>query len=386
MKSGRILKFPAILAFAVLFFCGPVLAQDTGGYKFTDIKRLPDTPVKNQYRSGTCWSYSGLSFLESELLRMGKPEVDLAPMWIVRNAYDAKATKYVRMDGNISFGSGGEFNDVANVFKNDGIVPMSVYEGLDYGTDKPVLGELDEVLKDYVDGIVKNKNHQITTAWHKGFDGILDAYFGKRPVSFQYDGKTYTPESFAASLGLNMDNYVLVSSFTHHPFYQPFQIEVPDNWSWGSVYNVPLDDMMKIVDNSLDKGYTVAWAADVSEKGFQWDKGYAIVPEQFVSEASGAYSTDTVQAQIPEKTITQEMRQEAFDNQTTTDDHGMQIIGLAKDQSGNRFYIVKNSWGTTRSPYKGYFYASVPYVRYKTTSIMVNKDAIPNDIRKKLGL
>ena len=378
------------------------------GYQFTEKVNLPHTSVKNQYRSGTCWSWSGISFFESEALKNGVEVPDLAPMFVVRNMYREKAIKYVRMQGKTNLGPGGELHDVQHCLKEYGIVPMEVYPGLNYGEDNHIHGEIDEVIKDYCDGVIKayengNKRHsaRLSTAWIKGLDGILDAYFGKLPEKFTYKGKEYTPKSFLKDyLKINPDDYVELSSFTHHPFYQPFIIEIPDNWLWASVDNVPLNDMMAIVDNALNSGYTVGWAADVSEKGFVSREGIAVVPATQMDDLAGTersrwenikpedlklYNEEFKKKPMPEKTITQEMRQEAFDRQSTTDDHGMHLIGIATDQNNTPYYIVKNSWDKYNK-YDGYFYASKPYVAYKTTAIMVNKNAIPKAIRKKLNI
>ncbi len=368
-------------------------------YEFTMINDIAATPVKDQSRSGTCWSFASIGFLESELLRMGKGEYDLSEMWIVRNAYVEKAIKYVRMHGKAEFSQGGATHDVFNMIKKYGIVPEEVYSGLNYGTDNHSLYELDAALRGYVDGIVKNPNYTLTTAWLEGLNGILDAYLGERPEKFVYNGKEYTPITFAESLGLNLDDYVSISSFTHHPFYTEFIMEVPDNWAWGTSWNLPLDEMMAVVDNSLKNGYTVDWASDVSEKGFQYSRGFAVIPTTVVENMSNSerarWETMSASARnniaatatepITEMTITQEMRQEAYDNFQTTDDHGMLLTGIAKDQNGNTFYKVKNSWNTDNI-YDGYFFASAPFVAYKTLNIFVHKDAIPKDIRKKIGL
>ena len=370
-------------------------------YQFTSIKDIPCTSVKDQYRSGTCWSFSGLGFLEAEMLRLGKPDVDLSEMFVVYHSYSDKAVKYVRLHGSLNFGAGGAFHDVTNVMKIYGIVPEEVYSGLNYGEEKHVQGELDRILLDEVKAVVDNPNKKLTTAWHDALDGTLDTYLGKLPETFKYQEKEYTPQTFAKEyVGLNMDDYVEISSFTHHPFYTKFIIEVPDNWAWDEVYNVPLNEMEEIIDNSINTGYTVAWAADVSEKGFSTSqKGVAVVPIvdkanmtdaeitkwEKMSEKEKNEDLYKLNKPGPEKVITQELRQIDFDDYQTTDDHGMLIVGTAKDQAGNLYYKVKNSWGKYND-YDGYFYASKPYVEFKTTSIMVNKDAIPKNIRKKLGL
>lgn len=400
MKSKIVLSLLCVLLSAGLFAQNDKKeAPQEEGYKFEITKQLPATPVKDQYRSGTCWSFSGISFLESELLRTNKGEFDLSEMFVVRQAYSVKAKRAVRMHGNLNFGGGGAFHDVTLVWDQFGIVPNEAYKGLEIGEDNHIHGEMDAVLDDFVKGVIENKNKKLTPVWHKAFDNILDAYLGDYPEKFNYKGKEYTPQSFAKELGLDMSNYVEISSFTHHPFYEKFIIEVPDNWAWGEVYNVPLNEMMEIIDYSIEQGYTVGWASDVSEKGFAYRKGIAVVPEANTEEMSDSemlkwqeMSEKEKQAQLfkfdkpgAEKTITQQLRQEAFDNYETTDDHGMHIVGTANDQNRNKYYYVKNSWAESNL-YDGYFYASVPFVQYKTMSIMVHKDAIPKTIKKKLGL
>ena len=370
------------------------------GYQFTDIKRLPATSVKDQARAGTCWSWSGISFFESEMIRMGKEPIDLSAMYIVRHAYSDKATKFVRLHGSMNFAVGGAFCDVMHVIKNYGIVPMDVYMGLNYGEPNHAFGEIDDVLAGYINAVIKNSNKKLSTAWKKGFDGILDAYLGEEPEKLEYKGKEYTPRTFADEVvGLNMDDYVSLTSFTHHPFYSQFAIEVPDNWLWGMSYNLPIDELAQVMSNAIDNGYTFAWASDVSERGFQTSQpGVAVVPTTDTKEMSGAeiakweampkgnQTPDAFrQGPAPEKEITQEMRQQEFDNYLTTDDHGMHVIGKAKDQNGTVYYIVKNSWNQYNK-FGGYFYASEPFMKYKTMNIIVHKNAIPKDIRKKLGI
>ncbi|MDI3527734.1 MAG: hypothetical protein PWR03_1917 [Tenuifilum sp.] len=393
-----------LVALVLFVSVSGALAQDkkekeNGPYTFTDVKVLPTTSIKNQNRSGTCWSFSGVAFLESELLRMGKPSIDLSPMYVVRNIYAMKADRYVRFNGKNNFGPGGSFFDVLEAVKRFGIVPMDVYPGLNYGEDSHVHGELDAVTKAFVDAIIENPNRKLSTAWKNAFNGILDAYLGANPKSFTYNGNTYTPAEFAKFLGINPDDYVVITSFSHHPFYEKFVMELPDNWIHGEAYNVPLNDFESIIDNAIDNDFPVAWASDVSEKGFSWRNGVAIVPDIDDVENAGSDKDRWTQLSVREKEkkiysfekpvkemiITQELRQEAFDNYRTTDDHGMLLVGKAKDQLGNTFYKVKNSWGTN-GKYNGYFYASKAFVLYKTTNIMVHKNAIPSKLRKKLGI
>ena len=394
------------LFMAVLFMGTSAMAQDTTktkkekGYVFTDEVIIPHTSVKNQYRSGTCWSFSGLSFIESELMRISGKEYDLSEMFCVNHTYSDKAIKYVRLHGNLTFGSGAEFTDVFRVWKLYGMVPDSVYNGLDYGEKLPVQGEMDEVLKSYVEAIVKNKNRKLTTVWHEGFDKVVDTYLGDLPENFTYEGVEYTPRKFADMTGFNPDNYVELTSYMKRPYYKEFAIEIPDNWLWAPIWNVHLDEMMEIIDNALENGYSVAWGADVSDKGFSWKNGVAIIPDETKPDLTGtekekweALTKKEKQKALysfngpeEEKTITPEMRQQHYDDYLVTDDHGMHIIGMAKDQDGNKYYKVKNSWGTEGTKYDGYFYASEAYVKLQTIGIAVHKDAIPKQIRKKLGL
>lgn len=373
--------------------------KKTEEYVFTIEKRIPATSVKNQYASGTCWCFATLSFLESELIRMGKGEYDLSEMFVVRNNYHDRAIDYVRYHGKKSFSAGAEAWDVFNAIKKYGILPEKAYTGLNYGTEKHVHGEMDAVLKASVDAVIKNKNKKITPVWTKAFDGILDAYLGENPDSFIYNEKEYTPKSFAENLGLNLDDYITITSFEHHPYYSQFIFEGPDNWSLGSVYNVHLDEMIKVLDNSIEQGYTVAWGSDVSEKGFAFNKGIAVIPETDIENMSDTEKskweklTEREKKALlykfdkpgKEKVITSEIRQKDFDNYTTTEDHLMHITGIAKDQNGTKYYIVKNSWDVNNK-YKGYFYASEAFIRFKTVSILVNKNIVPKKIAKKLDL
>lgn len=375
-------------------------AQQDTAFVFTDVKVNPTTSVKDQHMSGTCWSFSGLSFLEDELLKNGKGEYDLSEMFVVRQCYIDKAINFVRYYGKTNFGEGGGLLDIPYVYNKYGMVPESTYNGLQYGEEKHNHGELAAVLTAYLNEIVKNPNDKLSTAWLNGYIGILDAYLGKAPETFEYNGKTYTPKSFAQELGLDMNDYLPVTSFSHHDFYKPFVLEVPDNWDHGLYYNVPMEEMQQIVDNAIEKGYTVLWAADVSEKGFKWYDGVALMPKVDRNKAKeGTELSRWVKLKDSEKEdemydfkgpveeieVTQESRQLGFDNYETTDDHGMVIVGTAVDQKGNKYYKVKNSWDSEQV-YDGYFYISMPYFLAKTMSIMVNKDAVPSEILGKLNM
>lgn len=364
-------------------------------YKFTSLIECPITPIKDQASSGTCWCFSGISFIESEIIRATGEEYDLSEMFVVSNAYYDKALKYVRMHGNLNFGPGSSFSDVLAVMETYGIVPESIMKGLNYGTYQHVHFEMDEVLKGIVSALVKNPNNRLTQAWKKGFRDMTAAYLGELPKSFYAKDKEYNPITFMNSLGIDLENYVDISSWTHHPFYETMVIEVPDNWRGRMAYNVPLDDMIEIIDSALESGYTIAWASDVSEDGFT-GTGIAVVPDiakvmqgsDYARWTGASVKTETpiyMRTPCPELKITQEMRQEGFDDYSTTDDHGMHIFGKAKDQNGTEYYMVKNSWGNV-GPYNGVWYVSKAYVMYKTTDIVVNKNAIPSDIRDKMNL
>ena len=358
------------------------VTNNTSAYKFKNSKQLKTTPVKDQNKSGTCWSFSVISMFESELLRTGKGEFDLSEMYVVRNAYESKADKCVRMHGSMEFTAGGELNDAGDIFKTCGIVPKQIYTGLKTKNEQIDHNEMDKALKSYVDSIVKPKDQVITNNWFDGYNKLLDTYLGKIPKEFLYDGQNYTPQTFAQKLGINPDDYILFTSFTHHPFYQKFILEIPDNWSWGEYYNVPLEELVSMIDSSLNNNYTLGWAADNSEKGFSFNKGVAVIPNFDEKTATSDDWDRALTHPYPEKEITQALRQEQFDNFSTTDDHAMHFVGLAEDQNGKKFYYVKNSWGT-ENPYKGYLYVSEAYVKLKTISILVNKNAIPLKTRNK---
>jgi aminopeptidase C len=360
------------------------------------------TSVKDQNRSSTCWAFSTIGFLESELLRLTGKTYDLSEMFVVSHTMMDRAEYVVRMHGDADFAPGGSAYDVIYCLKNYGMVPQEAMPGIMYGSSKadtlPVHTELDAVAKGYVNGIAKNTRlKKLSPVWKQGLQAIYDAYLGKYPTYFTYEDAEYTPTSFASMLGLNPDDYVSITSYTHHPFYSQFALEVQDNWRMDQMYNVPMEDMMRIIDEAIRSGYTLAWGADVSEAGFT-RKGIGVVPDIDNEDNTGSDADHWVGLTPDEKrkeltegpcaelTITQEMRQEAFDNWENTDDHGMQIFGTAKDQNGKKYYMVKNSWGTKKSNYKGIWYISEAFMQYKTNDILVHKDAIPADIRAKLGL
>ena len=374
----------------------PVSPED---YQFTTVKENPITSIKNQNRSGTCWCFSTLSFLESEAIKakgIKDPALypDLSEMYVVRKAYADRARKFVRLDGTLGFSAGSDFGDVIDVAKAYGLIDQNSYSGLQYGYDLPVQGELDAVLRGYVDAVVKNPNRKLTSVWPKGLEGILDAYMGEVPETFTVGGATYTPQSYRDALGINLDDYIGITSFTHHPFYTSFAMEVVDNWRCTPSWNVPLDEFMAIIDNAINQGYTVAWGGDVSEVGFTRN-GLAILVDTSVKPTTGSDQERWVgkaedkpaadKTAVKEMEVSQELRQQMFDEKTSTDDHGMHLYGIAKDQNGNKFYLIKNSWGETGA-YKGIWYMSENFVKAKTLNILVNKKAVPKDILKKLGL
>ena len=372
-------------------------AQTPGAeYEFTTIKENPVTSIKNQYRSGTCWCFSALSFIESEIIREKGDTVDLSEMFVVGKSYRDRAVKYVRLDGHLNFAAGSSFGDVLHVIEDYGIVPQEAMHGMNYGTEMPEQSELDAALKGYVEAIAKNPNKKLTTAWLNGFDGIVEAYLGEYPETFKVGNRKFTPEEYRDHLGIDVKDYVNLSSFSHHPFYSQFIIEVPDNWRWDTAYNLPIDELMEVMYNAIDNGYTIAWGSDVSEKGFTRN-GLATMPVEKKKAAAGSdqekwvgksaeENKEEAKTELPEEIVaTQQMRQDAYDRKTTTDDHGMHIYGLAQDQNGKKYFMVKNSWGKA-GKYNGVWYASDAFVRYKTLNIVVHKDALPKDIRKKLGI
>ncbi|TDE06542.1 C1 family peptidase [Flavobacterium hiemivividum] len=355
-------------------------------FKFTEIIDLANTSIKNQGSSGTCWSYCTNSYLESEMIRLGKQPVELSQIYSARNVYIEKGKNYVRMHGAVTLGDGGALHDVINMYAKYGALPQELYTGLNYGTSKNKFAEMGALMEGVLAATVKNPNGELTPNWEKAYTAVIDSYLGQVPESFNYKGKNYTPQTFAKEVvGINPADYIEISSFTDSPYYAKSMLMVPDNWSFDLIYNVPLNDMTNIIDNALKNGFTVAWASDVSEKSFSWKNGVAYVPAKNIDDMTAAEKENMFNGPKPELEITPELRQKAFDNYQTTDDHAMHIVGLAKDQTGKEYYVVKNSWGTTND-YKGYLYVSKNYVKYKTTAFMVNKAGIPADIAKKLGV
>lgn len=370
-------------------------------YQFKELVHLDATPVQSQGYTGTCWSFSALSFFESEMIRKGtKNTAPLSQMYVARKAYEGKAEKYIRMDGKTNFEQGGAFHDIPWVIKRHGILPQSVYSGLNYGSERHNHQELFAVLDGFMSGLLKHLNKSndgISQTWKTALNGILDAYFGEVPSSFSIDGKKYDAKSYAKATGLDMDEYVSITSFSHFQDYEECHLAIQDNWAWGSSYNVPFETFTDIVKKALKNGYTVAWGADVSEKGFNFREGLAIVPEdestiqvngrdnRNFSDAGAEKISNAFVTPVPEKNITAEYRQLAYDNKTTTDDHGMHITGMYELPDGRTFFLVKNSWGTGNFP-KGYLYVSEAYLQYKTINFYLHKDALSNDLQKKLKL
>ena len=376
-------------------------ASDNNKPVFTTIKEIPITSIKDQSRSGTCWDYSTLSFFESEIIKATGKTYDLCESFVANKTYMDRAIAAVRMHGDVSFSQGGSSYDPLYCIVNYGICPEDAMPapGTLYGDSLNNYNEFFDVMTPYVEAVAKSEAKKISSVWKQGLQGILDAYLGQCPEQFDYEGVSYTPQSFAASLGLNWDDYVCITSYTHHPYWEPFIIEVQDNWRWKSCYNVPIDDMMRIIDNAIDNGYTIAWGGDVSEEGFT-RKGLGIAYDTKAAQSLAGsdaarwlklsreeknHKLDSLGINAPEITPTAELRQEAYDNWETTDDHGMQIYGVATDQNGKEYYMVKNSWGEY-GDYKGTWYMTKAFIAYKTMDFMVNKNAIPADLREKLGL
>ena len=389
-----------ILAVSLACLCVSAAAQRAAGpvfpeYTFTTVKAAPITSIKNQASSGTCWSFSTISFLESEAIRLGKitdeaKYPDFSEFFVVSTSYKERAEKYIRLDGKLGFSAGSGSGDVLEVVREHGIVPNVEMTGMNYGSPLPQQAELDAVLLGYVQAVARN-TRTLSTAWKRGFDAVVDEYLGKAPETFVVDGVTYTPASYRDAMKINPDDYIELTSFTHHPFYTWFALEVCDNWRGSRSYNVPIDELMAVVDNALDNGYTVCWGADVSHDGFTRD-GLGILidvkasaagsdQEHWVGKEEGKPAPVVVVESVP----TQESRQLEFDNKTMTDDHGMHIYGIATDQDGKKYYMVKNSWGET-GKYKGIWYVTEAFLKAQTLDITVHKSALTKDLKKKLGV
>jgi len=402
-KSKRMKKYTKIFALitGIILVSNVIAQKDTdSSYRFKTIADVPTSSVKDQHRSGTCWSFAAASFLETELIRMGYPEIDISEMFFVRDAYIDKAKNYVQMHGAVNFSPGGQAHDVMYTLNEKGMLTEQAYNGLEYGLDNHNHSSLNALLKAQVKVIAKNKAGKINPSWLNVIKSTLDEYLGHVPENFEYNGQSFTPKSFAENFELNTDDYVEITSYTHHDFYKPFRLEVPDNWTYSDYYNVPLEDLMAIMDNALENGYSVCWDGDVSEKGFSHSNGVAIVP---VVKASAFEGTERArweeltekeklekaynfEAPVKEKEITQEDRQQAFEAHQATDDHLMHLTGIVHDQNGTRYYVTKNSWDDDSNDSGGYLNMSGSFVRRNTIAIMVHKDAIPKGIRKKLDL
>jgi len=387
-----------ILTIAIVSCLGGFAQKDTTGFVFTTVKENKITSVKNQNRSSTCWAYSALGFLEAELLRLNKGDCDFSEMFVVYHTMLDRAVNYVRLHGDASFSPGGSFYDVLYCWRHYGIVPdKAMPAGVMYGDTLANHSDLDAAAKAYVDVIAKSTASKISPLWRRPLEAIYETYLGKLPQEFTYKGKKYTPRSFADSFGLNMNDYVSLTSYSHHPFYEAFAIEIQDNWRGGMSYNLPIDELMQVMRNAVNTGYTIAWGSDVSEEGFTRN-GIAVMPDvkkgaeltgsdmaHWLGLSKADRRAELTSRPLPEMTVTQQMRQEAYDNWETTDDHGMLIYGLAKDQNGKQYFMVKNSWGQA-GKYKGFWYASEAFVAYKTMNIVVHKNAIPKEILKKLNI
>ena len=392
------MKKSIITLIFIVSYLGGFAQKDTTGFVFTTVKENKITSVKNQNRSSTCWAYSALGFLEAELLRLNKGDHDFSEMFVVYHTMLDRAVNYVRLHGDASFSPGGSFYDVLYCWRHYGIVPdKAMPAGVMYGDTLANHSDLDAAAKAYVDVIAKSTASKISPLWRRPLEAIYETYLGKLPQEFTYKGKKYTPRSFADSFGLNMNDYISLTSYSHHPFYEAFAIEIQDNWRGAKSYNLPIDELMQVMRNAVNTGYTIAWGSDVSEEGFTRN-GIAVMPDvkkgaeltgsdmaHWLGLSKADRRAELTSRPLPEMTVTQQMRQEAYDNWETTDDHGMLIYGLAKDQNGKQYFMVKNSWGQA-GKYKGFWYASEAFVAYKTMNIIVHKNAIPKEILKKMNL
>ncbi len=349
------------------------LSQGFSQYQFTPVKDINCTEIKNQQRTGTCWSFATTSFIEAELIRQGYENVDLSEMFVVRNIYEDKAKNYILRQGKANFSQGSLSHDLLRMLEKEGVVPEMYYTGKVQGDKIHNHSEMEKGLKGFLDGVRQNKT--LSLKWDYAVNAILDTYMGQEPTKFEVDGKYFTPKEYASHLNINADDYINLTSFIHHPMYKPFILEIPDNYSNGSFYNIPIDELLEIIDYSINNGYSVAWDGDVSEKGFSSKNGIAIMVDTEEDLDFSQYHK--------EMEVSQELRQTFFEQYVTTDDHLMHIVGIAKDQKGNKYYKIKNSWGEI-SDYKGFLYMSEKYAYMKTVAILVHKDAIPKTIFAKL--
>jgi bleomycin hydrolase len=369
-----------VLYIVYIIFQSSILFSQEDIHQFTMLNQVKTTPVKSQGKSGTCWAFASTSFVETELLRLGIDEVDLSEMFTVRHKLLPMAEKYIRYHGTSNFGDGGQAHDLLNAISKYGMVPEEIYSGKNIGFDEHNHGEMTAVLKGMLDAVLKKKSGKLTPKWKNAVESVLNIYLGIPPGKFYYNGKEYTPKSFLNETGLDPKNYIEITSYTDSPYYERYNLQLPDNWTNADYYNVPIDDLVKIINNSLENGYSVCWDGDSGKDHFSRKEGYAVIPEKEKE------TDEKVTEPEKEKIISQEMRQESFKNFAVTDDHLMHIVGIAENQNGTRFFYTKNSWGTKNKKYDGFWYMSENYTRLKTVAIMVHKDSIPNEIREKLGV
>lgn len=360
--------------------------NNTDEYQFKSIVEVDETAVKSQGNTGTCWSFSTSSFIESEILRITGKHVDLSEMYNARMVYPEKAKNFVGRQGKAQFSQGSLNHDVINIIRSYGLVPETDYQGKIVDKEKYNHAELAHILKAYVTAVIENKGGKLSTVWLAGFEAVLDTYLGKVPEKFTFENKEYTPSSFRDEMKIKADDYIEFTSFNAYSYNSQIILNIPDNWANGSYYNLSLKDYQSVVENALNNGYSVALDADVSEKYFSSYYGMAIVPEKDMNEMDKDERKQLFKNVIPEKTITPEYRQQEFDNQNTTDDHLMHITGILKDQNGTTYYKVKNSWGTDNKGNNGHIYFSEAFFQLKSISIMIHKDAISNTLKKKLNI
>ncbi|HAQ65761.1 MAG TPA: aminopeptidase [Bacteroidales bacterium] len=402
MRSNHFVRLFTLILLICSTSPSTVFAQDTThrGFIFDTICTIRATPVKHQDNSGTCWSFAVTSFIESEIIRMGGTEINLSEMYFVRNTYADKGQHYVRMHGTSNYSAGGQAHHGINAIKKWGFLTETAYPGLNYGENKHIHGELDEASKAFLDVVVKNPNHKVSTAWRPAFEAILDAYLGTVPTTFDWNGSKLTPMEAVKASGFNPDDYVELTSYSIYPFYETCALEIPDNYDLKLYYNLPINDLMEVINYAFKKGFSVCWDGDVGNKGFSHNKGMAIVPDAETTDFTGTEkakwekmtgkerlkSVYSFEKPVPEKQIGQAERDTSFENQTTTDDHLMHLTGVVKDQNGTIYYITKNSWGTESNDFGGYLNMSESYFKLNTVAILVHKDAIPKHLAKKLGI